>query len=727
VEPLPDNDIENGHSPGRAGDDDVTGRVEALAAWIQDLEAQVQTAVAATGDKQALKELRKVIEAQAKRDPKFEERVTERVDVLADRLETLAKTISTTAAALASKDGDIAGLRRQVEERSIHTEAIVAELRRATDPAALAELRRAIASIPDQKSSRRGDDKRLDGLSGKIDNLTQRLDTLGATVATTASGLAGREGDVVALRRQLEDDKAQVETLLSELRTVVNPASVSELRQTLTDLENEVSTAKRDQRRRADALSAKVDSVVGQLDVLSETVATTATGMQGRESEITALRSTLDEETARVDSWLKKLQTSVGELASQLGALGGVAGSDAVQALEGGFERLGGQVNDLAGRLDSVAHTVATTAAGLAGGEGELAALRSRLEERAAEVDTTLAELRQGVGELASQLGALEGVAERGVVEALEARLQGVSTKVDDVAGRFDSLAQTVATTVEEVTEKEGSIAQLQSRFEQASSRVEALVSELGQALQTLPDPAAFESELEPRLEDLAQQVHVLASGLAQLRESTSSRSDDAETLVADLDQRLVQVAEKLEEVEQGQTTASAERERASKAHAEERTWVREQLEKIASTLQDLAASSAHEHEDAFQAELLARVEAAERNGGAAASEMARTAAFWATQLDAIRAQLDELSSDRKRSPDSETSEEGRHRAELHALELRVELAEAAARENQETVLAELGRLAARIESRLEGLESDEGEAAATEIGQLLRLHSREA
>jgi DNA repair exonuclease SbcCD ATPase subunit len=63
---------------------------------------------------------------------------------------------------------------------------------------------------------------------------------------------------------------------------------------------------------------------------------------------------------------------------------------------------------------------------------------------------------------------------------------------------------------------------------------------------------------------------------------------------------------------------------------------------------------------------------------------------------------------------------DGRFRLELRALELRMEHAEAAARENREAVLTQLERLASRVEWRLQRLEETaqaESVAASAEAG----------
>ena len=60
---------------------------------------------------------------------------------------------------------------------------------------------------------------------------------------------------------------------------------------------------------------------------------------------------------------------------------------------------------------------------------------------------------------------------------------------------------------------------------------------------------------------------------------------------------------------------------------------------------------------------------------------------------------------------------DGRFRLELRALELRMEHAEAAAREHREAVLVQLERLASRIEWRLQRLEVEHVEAVPEAVG----------
>ncbi len=63
--------------PGVGGDGPLVDRIEALAAWIYEIDARVRVAEVATGDEKTAKELRRAIEALAKHDPKLEDRLTD--------------------------------------------------------------------------------------------------------------------------------------------------------------------------------------------------------------------------------------------------------------------------------------------------------------------------------------------------------------------------------------------------------------------------------------------------------------------------------------------------------------------------------------------------------------------------------------------------------------------------------------------------------------------------
>jgi chromosome segregation ATPase len=258
-------------------------RVQALAAWIDEIDARVRATELLTGDEKTAKELRRAIEAATKHDPKLEGRLTNRVDVLADRLATLASTVSITSAALARKDGDVAALRRELDESGTKLDALRAELGRRVSTGDLEKIRATLATLSTQRPEPSND--RLDRFGGKVEWLSERVDTLATTVATTAAGLAGREGELAALRQRLDEDAAQIAKTLTGLREHHR-----------NDLE-------------------------GRLDLLEHGVATTASELAGKDAELAALRQRIDEAYEKIGGVIADIQRAVVGVSAQVAAL----------------------------------------------------------------------------------------------------------------------------------------------------------------------------------------------------------------------------------------------------------------------------------------------------------------------------------------------------------------------------------------------------------------------
>ena len=296
-------------------------RVQGLAAWIDEIDARVRATELLTGDEKTAKELRRAIEAAAKHDPKLESRLTNRVDVLADRLATLASTVSITSAALARKDGDVAALRRELEERRAELSALRAELGRGVDAGELEKIRATLTTLSAQRPEPSND--RLDRFGGKVEWLSERVDTLATTVATTAAGLAGREGELAALRQRLDANAAQIAKALSELR---------------------------DQPR---------DDLGERLELLEHGVATTASELAGKDAELAALRQRIDEAYAKMGSVVADVQRAVVGLSAQVAALEEVPQVSAEATaphpeLEASIESMSGSLSAIANRLETL-------------------------------------------------------------------------------------------------------------------------------------------------------------------------------------------------------------------------------------------------------------------------------------------------------------------------------------------------------------------------------------
>lgn len=405
----------------------LADRVEALASRFDEIEMEVRSTALAV-DEKSLRELRRTLEALSKRDPKFEERMTNKVDVIADRLQTLAKTVSTTGSANAAREGDIATLRRELDGGNSRVETAMAELRRSVDPSSIDELRRAIAALSEQKLPRKLD-SRIDGLTGKVDVIAQRLDTLATTISTTAAGLSGREGDLAALRRRFEEENSRVEGVIAELRKAVDPRSVPELREAVRALSEKAVALERGNQRGLVEVSGKIEILSSRFDTLADWASTTGTFLAGRDEEIAALRTNLLDADAKLDSAVGELREAVGGLTAQVAALDDVASGDVARALEGSIEGVSAHVEDLGRRLESLETSVAATASGYAEKEAELAELGRGFDEARERVESLAGDFRQ----------TLENMPAPGPDPALVERLDTLAQQVEELAGQVEA------------------------------------------------------------------------------------------------------------------------------------------------------------------------------------------------------------------------------------------------------------------------------------------------
>jgi len=512
-----------------ADGDALSARVESLAGWVSDIEAQLR-ATSVTGDAKTLKELAKALEAWNKHDPKLEKRLTERVDVLADRFATLSETVNTTAAALAGKGGEIASLRRELEEGNARIESLVRDLRQGGTSPDVAELRKAIATLSTERSGA-VDDRRVDQITSDIDVLSQRLDTLSKTVSTTAAALAGKEGELASLRSRLEDGDVRADSLVAELRT------------TVAQLSHQV---------------ASIDERPGG-----------------------------DPQTARI--------------------------------FENHLLDLGSRVEQLGEGLDAVSASVATTAAGVESNETELADVRYR--------------------------------------------------------------------------------------FEEASARIEAMLAELGDVQTAIPATGPVDPEIEERLAVLAGQVEELSGSLVHLDEQAALRSRDATAAALELERLVDSVTHRLAGVERAHTSAAAELERIGGAFADERTWVRDQLDILAGAVEQIRPDGTLEPR---LLDLASRIEAMEHGQSIVGSEVARIAAAWDAERDALRHDLESFAA----SVQSETASAGLdERSQQLIAELASRLGEM--ERGGTAVAAEVSRVEARWSAELGSLASRLEEIAA--------------
>ena len=211
------------------------------------------------------------------------------------------------------------------------------------------------------------------------------------------------------------------------------------------------------------------------------------------------------------------------------------------------------KVGLLGQRLETLSSTVSTTAAGLAGREGELASIRKQLDAAPAAGSAPDPAMTQRVGDLATDVTtskeqlsglSLELAAVRALVrnappshnepsdeiremlatlrskveelagfrsavteEQLEQRLAETGERLQGVAERIDSLAATVESAISSLTGKEHELAALHRHFTESSTRIESIVDDIREALSVFPDPGSAS------VDELAARWTVSSSG----------------------------------------------------------------------------------------------------------------------------------------------------------------------------------------------------------------------
>jgi chromosome segregation ATPase len=552
-------------------------RVDSLATWMSDIEARVRTTELATGDEKAAKELRKAVEALAKHDPKLEKRITDHMAVLADRFETLATTVSHTSAALAARDGEIAALRRELENAGRRIEELGGETGRGIDAREIARLRSMIDAVAAQRPLR-ASDSRVDELGSRVRLLADRVDSMGATVGAAAATLGRREGDLAILRERLDTGASQIEGLTVELRRL---------------------------HRDGDLLQ--------QLDALNAALELTNGGLAAREQEAAALRSRIDEAYAQVGSVVTEMQRALGGLANQVAALETLPETTAA-ALEGRAAELGGRVDAVDRRLEAVSAEVEAGLRDLERRDNDLVSLHAELDAQRAHVDSV-------VGALRTELEALPDPRARD--SEFDARLDELAKTAAHVASRLEQVAADAASNVAASASR---AIELEEALEKLSTRLESLDRERDATADQLR--RADEVWLEER-DWVRRQLERLAAAQAEASEAAGG-----------VEPELGELRSRLDEVEAARDAAASEIVRMSHALDSERVTVQAQLDALAARVADAVAKPGDDSAERI-AEVSGRLAELERRDAAAASDLARATAAWTSELGALGARVD--------------------------------------------------------------------------------------
>src|SRR5262245_31714921 len=166
------------------------------------------------------------------------------------------------------------------------------------------------------------------------------------------------------------------------------------------------------------------------------------------------------------------------------------------------------------------------------------------------------------------------------------------------------------------------------------------MLAELGDVQSAVSAAGPVDPGVEDRLAVLAAQVDELSGSLVRLDEEAALRSRDATSATLELERLLDAVTHRLGEVERAHTGAAAEIERVGGAFAEERTWVRDQLDLLAGAVEQMRPDATVEPR---LQDLASRIEAMEHGQNIVGAEVARIAAAWDAERDALRHDLESL------------------------------------------------------------------------------------
>jgi DNA repair exonuclease SbcCD ATPase subunit len=238
-------------------------------------------------------------------------------------------------------------------------------------------------------------------------------------------------------------------------------------------------------------------------------------------------------------------------------------------------------------------------------------------------------------------------------------------------------------------------------------------------------------NDLATRLASLEENGAVVASEVARTAAHWASELEGIETRLEQVtgmpreaatgahpetERVLAELATRLDGMERDRQAVASEIARASQERQAERSALEARLDEVATHLAEVESdtrgaaptSSADE-----VAQLRVAVDGLRMRLASSEQELATLvgARDTATRIDELTRRLESL----ERAPvviagsadGGPLPGDGRFRLELRALELRMEHAELAARENREAVLVQLERLAARIEWRFQRLEAE--------------------
>jgi len=449
-------------------------------------------------------------------DAALEARVTNKVDVLVDRVNFLAETATATAGRVAATDGELSSFQQR------NSEALTKLERRSEEALARTEgvLRSMRGDLETVKTKLEVDpmlSERMSSLLNSVEALGSRVGTLSGIVGETAGRVAGRELEIAGLDSQIDDVSLRIESVANELRSEIDAIAATPAEASSTGAE----------------VAARTEALDSHLAVLESTLADTAgateqLGLDLRD-EITSLAAAVAQEHQEVVEATRALEERGAALECRMDSLAAFAsssaarGSDEVEALAVAVARRHAEVLEVTAEWDA-------RRAELERRMDDLTAFAASTAERGAD------EMSRALTTLAVRLERLERdrqavASDATYVEsswaeeraALEVRLDEIAasitsgvTPTPDVGRLVDELAGRLA----RMEGERVAVADLAALAETWTTELASLEARVDQGLATLGDhdPAARGSADEPLVDiELFDNVDELAQRIEQI------------------------------------------------------------------------------------------------------------------------------------------------------------------------------------------------------------------
>ena len=366
--------------------------------------------------------------------------------------------------------------------------------------------------------SSKSDAKQETRFAARLDVLMERMDTLASTVATTASSIAKKDGEIAALRRDLEARDQTLQTLATQVRQSGQSPESSPAADgnELRSLRNAVAALTKE---RAEGGNAT------QVEELATKVRALAT-------RIEELAASVDARPA--DRPSEELVAMLATLRSQVEALGGLTSGVSEEQVDRRFGDMDDALAGFAQRLDTLAGTVEEATDSLRDKELELAALNRHFTESSTRIESIVDDIRDALhafGELDST--ALDELAAR--IERMEAATRDAADARDrgsvELTRRVDRIEQRVVSVAEEVARAKTlwpvALRSLEARLEDA---VHPRHAEPGEDEDDTRSPVAARAEepSEDLLAGLRDSLQAMESVAAEMARASDTLGEPA-------------------------------------------------------------------------------------------------------------------------------------------------------------------------------------------------------